>query len=580
MVNYATQWIHQNNEIDLFEEYFAGESPEHLSESITTKTLMIFKDPNPIKRAATKIAWHPETSEMRVGVSYAMLRFQQMPQDMPRESYIWNLNNPNFPEKTLLAPSPLCCMQFNHKNSDFVVGGSYNGSLSFFDTRQGNSQGVVKPFRTTILEKSHHDPVYDVDWITVGKSGNECVSTSTDGRILWWDMRSAENQPIESLSLEEKIPVGDDFKTKLLGGTALCYNADAGPLKYLIGTEQGYVLQANKRKTIEVQQRFGYDSGKHHGPIYALKRNPGHVKYFLSVGDWSAKVWSEELKAPIMQTRYHSAYLTDGCWSPTRCGLFFLTRIDGFLDVWDFFYRQNEVAYSQKISDSPLTSISVNQNMAAIGDAEGTVSIMQLCPPLYDTTPKEKEVMQTIFEREFKREKNLEVAKKLANDAATKQSKQPKQSAESLAAEKEKKLKAKLESIENDFFKAVSVDDDLEAIKARGSMAMAAEEEPIAKQATGKSEEKKQAVDLVDGAKYTLEISGDGNGKISFDAEAGGVIGTADANGSISAGKIVLTAFNREFEGVFSSGTSANLTWKQVDKPDVTGTAVATLTKL
>ena len=188
----------------------------------------------------------------------------------------------------------------------------------------------------------------------------------------------------------------------------------------MIGTEQGYVLQANKRKTIEVQQRFGYDTGKHHGPIYALKRNPGHVKYFLSVGDWSAKVWSEELKAPIMQTRYHSSYLTDGCWSPTRCGLFFLTRIDGFLDVWDFYYRQNEVAYSQKISDSPLTSISVNQSMAAIGDAEGTVSIMQLCPPLFETTPKEKEVMQTIFEREFRREKNLEVAKKLANDAIAK----------------------------------------------------------------------------------------------------------------------------------------------------------------
>jgi hypothetical protein len=31
--------------------------------------------------------------------------------------------------------------------------------------------------------------------------------------------------------------------------------------------------------------------------------------------------------------------------------------------------------------------------MAAIGDAEGTVSIMQLCKPLYETTLKEKEVM-------------------------------------------------------------------------------------------------------------------------------------------------------------------------------------------
>lgn len=189
MVQNATKRIRQNNEIDLFEEYFEGEQPEHLSENISTKTLMIFKDPNNIKRAATSIAWHPEQSELRVGVTYAMLRFQQMPHDMPRESYIWNLSNPNFPEKTLLAPSPLCTMAFNHKNSEIIVGGSYNGSLSFFDTRSGSSSGVIRPFKTTILEKSHHDPVYDVYWLTLGKAGSECVSCSTDGQLLWWDYK-------------------------------------------------------------------------------------------------------------------------------------------------------------------------------------------------------------------------------------------------------------------------------------------------------------------------------------------------------------------------------------------------------
>lgn len=38
--------IKQNNEIDLFEEYFASEKAENMSEEINTKTLMIFKDPN------------------------------------------------------------------------------------------------------------------------------------------------------------------------------------------------------------------------------------------------------------------------------------------------------------------------------------------------------------------------------------------------------------------------------------------------------------------------------------------------------------------------------------------------------
>lgn len=76
MVAGATNCIRQNNQIDLFEEYFIGEEPEHLSETINTKTQMIFKDPNDIKRAATSITWHPEQSELRVGVTYAMLRFQ------------------------------------------------------------------------------------------------------------------------------------------------------------------------------------------------------------------------------------------------------------------------------------------------------------------------------------------------------------------------------------------------------------------------------------------------------------------------------------------------------------------------
>ena len=35
--------IEQNNQIDLFEEYFINEESEHLTENISTKTLMFFK---------------------------------------------------------------------------------------------------------------------------------------------------------------------------------------------------------------------------------------------------------------------------------------------------------------------------------------------------------------------------------------------------------------------------------------------------------------------------------------------------------------------------------------------------------
>jgi dynein intermediate chain 2 len=348
-------------------------------------------------------------------------------------------------------------MAFNHKNFDIIVAGQYNGALSFFDLRRGHSSGVIKPIDTCLLEKSHHDPVYGVAWFTPQKQGTECISTSTDGRLMWWDMKKT-TEPVETLMLTESSVSAGNPNPKVLGGTCLDYNAEAAAQKYLVGTEQGVVVQAQRRKQAEVATRFGMESGRHHGPIYSMQRNPAHMKYFLTIGDWSAKIWSEEIKSPIMQTRYHESYLTDGCWSPSRPGIFYLTRMDGFLDVWDIFYRQNEVAYSQKISDAVLTSISVQGGMAAIGDSDGTVSMMSLCRALYDHTlqPKEKEVMQQIFEREFRREKNLEMARKAAEKAGGAKPKTEKSGKDKIA----EKLEAQLKEIEDQFFEKFPAEEE------------------------------------------------------------------------------------------------------------------------
>jgi len=106
------------------------------------------------------------------------------------------------------------------------------------------------------------------------------------------------------------------------------YNVEAGPSKFLIGTEGGTVLTANKKpkKDVEITTRYGLESGRHLGPVYALNRSIQNPKYFLSVGDWSTKIWVEDLKVPIIRTKYHGSYLSDGMWSPTRPGAFFLAR--------------------------------------------------------------------------------------------------------------------------------------------------------------------------------------------------------------------------------------------------------------
>ena len=144
---------------------------------------------------------------------------------------------------------------------------------------------------------------------------------------------------------------------------------------------------ANKKpkKPVEINNRLGHDN-RHLGPIYAIVRNFQYPKVFMTMGDWSAKLWMDDLRTPLVKTKYHDSYISDGCFSPTRPGAFFLTRKDGWLDVWDYYYRQNEVAFSHKVSTAPLSCIKINYNgsgnqivggkIAAIGDEDGTVTIL------------------------------------------------------------------------------------------------------------------------------------------------------------------------------------------------------------
>jgi len=323
--------MRQNNTIDIYEEYFEGIVDDHSSEPPSAKGLAVFRDPNSIQkqsgmRTATSINWHPE-GPTKIAVSYSVLNFQDprfMSSRMPLQSYIWDIMNPNTPDVELLPPNPLVCLRYNPKSTETLVGGSYNGLITFYDLRKpGAPMGQANPNETSVIEKSHHDPVYDVFWIS-SKTGNQCVSVSTDGQMLWWDTRRL-NEPTETLELATDAKGGG----MVLGGSSLEYNTEAGPTKYLVGTEQGIVLSVNTRNSKQNNGIAVFDMGpgKHHGPIYSIQRNPTNTKYFMTVGDWTARIWTEDLKTPIMTTKYHSAYLTSGCWSPTRAGVFFVTRM-------------------------------------------------------------------------------------------------------------------------------------------------------------------------------------------------------------------------------------------------------------
>ena len=352
-------------------------------------------------------------------------------------------------------PSSIISLAYNSKFIDVLAGGLYNGQVSFWDLRvdkplpQASTPAPSDTEKTklTEAERSHYDAVFDVVWPS-SKTNTECISVAPDGRVLWWDWRNLQ-QPLSSALLTDGSP-GD----RVLGGTRIDNNTEQ-TLKYLVGTEQGYVIQVNRKPGTkgEIGNRLGMEGGKHHGPIFAIQRNPAASRFLLTVGDWTAKIWADDHKVPLMTTRYHDAYLTDGCWSTTRPGIFFLTRMDGWLDIWDYYYRQNEVCYSQKISDFPLTCIAMKPKSSdiLIGDASGSVTLLQLCKSLWEPQPKgvEESALKNMFEREYNREKDLMTQRRAAESKKEK----PKDAKQ---ADKRKSIvENRLTSLEKQFFQTV-----------------------------------------------------------------------------------------------------------------------------
>jgi dynein intermediate chain 2 len=66
------------------------------------------------------------------------------------------------------------------------------------------------------------------------------------------------------------------------------------------------------------------------------------------------------------------------------------------------------------VGDAALSSISVQGttqsggHLVAVGDVNGTVSLLELCDSLARPQPNEKQAIGNMLEREAKREKNLE----------------------------------------------------------------------------------------------------------------------------------------------------------------------------
>lgn len=102
---------------------------------------------------------------------------------------------------------------------------------------------------------------------------------------------------------------------------------------------------------------------------------------------------TEDLRTPIITTKYHTSYMTGGSWSPGRPGVFFTIQEDGTLDVWDYFFKQNDPTLSVQVIDCPLTSMKPDARgkRLALGAANGSCTMLELNDALSEQQPSEKQ---------------------------------------------------------------------------------------------------------------------------------------------------------------------------------------------
>ena len=104
------------------------------------------------------------------------------------------MSKPNVPDITLNPTSAVSSISFNQKLSNIVGMGCANGlvqvQFSFlnYSLKIGDILKSGEPVLSSTADKSHSAPVSKLSWLSA-KSGSELITTSTDGKVFWWDTR-------------------------------------------------------------------------------------------------------------------------------------------------------------------------------------------------------------------------------------------------------------------------------------------------------------------------------------------------------------------------------------------------------
>lgn len=394
-------YIDQNNAVDMYQTYFDNMCPQNPVEKYNIQIGNIFRDP--LKRPVSCVVWTNE-KKSKLAVAYRKdFSEDEIESKLKHVCYLWDVCRQTspiyefFPEHSCwqLACSPV--------DSNLMIAGLKNGTVNVFDIREGPNAIL-----SSSVYSSHRAPITALLY-TQSRTHSEFFTGSPDGQCLWWDIRNLSN-PIDQLPMSVKLEPSEEPNLSNSEGVSSLQFDRGLPTKFLCGTESGLVINANRMGRSHSEILTCYWNA-HSGPVRTVERSPCTLRMFITCGDWTVRIWSEEVRsAPIIVSKPYYHQVTDVAWAPLRYSSYMAICEGGMFYYWDLLRKYREPVSTLHISKHGLTKVKPHPegNLIAVGDNHGTLFLLQPSENMIRSDSNDKVLMHQTYDRETRREHILD----------------------------------------------------------------------------------------------------------------------------------------------------------------------------